>query len=134
MNLSFNGEPILKNINFTVNKGEVVVIIGSSGCGKSTLLRCINMLEEPDTGHIYFNNEEVAKKYYGKQFKGACLAINTVFIEWHQYEEENHIDITKIKRKELKKLFPQYEKRITLNSVSNYKAWRNCYYGMSDNE
>ena len=84
--------------------------------------------------NIYFNNEEVAKKYYGKQFKGACLAINTVFIEWHQYEEENHIDITKLKRKELKKIFPQYEKRITLNSVSNYKAWRNCYYGTSDNE
>lgn len=84
--------------------------------------------------NIYFNNEEVAKKYYGKQFKGTCLAINTIFIEWHQYEEENHIDITKLKRKELKKIFPQYEKRITLNSVSNYKAWRNCYYGMSDNE
>lgn len=56
---SFNGETVLKDINFTVNKGEVVVIIGSSGCGKSTLLRCINMLEEPDSGHIYFNNEDI---------------------------------------------------------------------------
>lgn len=43
---------VLKNINFTVNEGEIVVICGPSGSGKSTLIRCINKLEEIDNGEI----------------------------------------------------------------------------------
>ena len=49
---SFNKTEVLKNINFEVNDGEVVVIIGPSGSGKSTLLRCLNYLENPDSGTI----------------------------------------------------------------------------------
>ena len=49
---SFNQTEVLKNINFEVNDGEVVVIIGPSGSGKSTLLRCLNYLENPDSGTI----------------------------------------------------------------------------------
>ena len=43
---------VLKNIEFHVDKGEVITIIGSSGSGKSTLLRCLNLLEIPDSGEI----------------------------------------------------------------------------------
>ena len=49
---NFGSTAVLKGIDFTVNKGEVVSIIGSSGSGKTTLLRCINFLEKPDTGEI----------------------------------------------------------------------------------
>ena len=49
---SFNQTVVLKNINFEVNEGEVVVIIGPSGSGKSSLLRCLNYLENPDSGTI----------------------------------------------------------------------------------
>ena len=52
---SFGENEVLKGINFTVQKGEVVSIIGSSGSGKSTLLRCINLLEEPDSGEIRYH-------------------------------------------------------------------------------
>lgn len=55
----FNGVEVLKGINLTVKKGEVVVIIGPSGTGKSTLLRCINFLEMPDKGTIEINNIKV---------------------------------------------------------------------------
>ncbi|WP_147565885.1 amino acid ABC transporter ATP-binding protein [Clostridium tyrobutyricum] len=55
----FNGVEVLKGINLTVKKGEVVVIIGPSGTGKSTLLRCINFLEIPDKGIIEINNIKV---------------------------------------------------------------------------
>lgn len=58
---SFNNKKILKNIDFEIKKGEVISIIGPSGSGKSTLLRCINFLEIPDEGNIYFNNEKVIK-------------------------------------------------------------------------
>ncbi|MDD2434121.1 MAG: amino acid ABC transporter ATP-binding protein [Bacilli bacterium] len=51
---SFGDLEVLKGINLSVNKGEVLSIIGSSGSGKSTLLRCLNELEEPNSGEIIF--------------------------------------------------------------------------------
>lgn len=56
---SFGDNSVLKDINFKVEKGEVVSIIGSSGSGKSTLLRCINLLEEPDGGKIKYHGENI---------------------------------------------------------------------------
>lgn len=59
MEKSFGANEVLKDINFKVEKGEVVSIIGSSGSGKSTLLRCINLLEEPDGGKIKYHGENI---------------------------------------------------------------------------
>ena len=52
---SFGSHKVLKDINLSVRKGEVVSIIGSSGSGKSTLLRCVNLLEKPSGGKILYN-------------------------------------------------------------------------------
>ena len=57
---SFGSHLVLKDIDFAVNSGEVVTIIGASGSGKSTLLRCMNLLETPDSGHIWFHGEDLA--------------------------------------------------------------------------
>ncbi|HHT39060.1 MAG: amino acid ABC transporter ATP-binding protein [Acholeplasmatales bacterium] len=59
---SYNGVPILKGINLTVNEGDVISIIGKSGSGKTTLLRCLNLLVEPDNGQIFFLDEEITHK------------------------------------------------------------------------
>ncbi len=56
---SFGDNEILSDINFTVNRGEVVCIIGASGSGKSTLLRCINLLEKPSGGEILYHDNNV---------------------------------------------------------------------------
>ena len=56
---SFGDHKVLRDIDFSVNKGEVVCLIGSSGSGKSTLLRCINLLEKPTGGEIIYNNENI---------------------------------------------------------------------------
>lgn len=56
---TFGSNEILKDINFSVSKGEVVCIIGSSGSGKSTLLRCINLLEKPSGGQIIYKGENI---------------------------------------------------------------------------
>lgn len=56
---SFGNNEVLKGVDFSVNEGEVITIIGSSGSGKSTLLRCINLLEEPDSGEIIFEGKNV---------------------------------------------------------------------------
>ena len=57
---SFDNNEVLKDINLTVYKGDVIAIIGPSGCGKSTLLRCLNCMEDPTSGSIYFRGEDIA--------------------------------------------------------------------------
>ncbi len=56
---SFGGLAVLKDINLTIRRGEVVTIIGPSGSGKSTLLRCLNLLERPDGGAILFDGQDI---------------------------------------------------------------------------
>lgn len=87
---SFGENSVLRDINFTIDKGEVVSIIGSSGSGKSTLLRCINLLEEPDDGRINFHgkdilNDEIAVNKYrskvGMVFQSFNLFNNMTVLE-----------------------------------------------------
>ena len=59
---SFGQHEVLRDIDFTVCKGDVISIIGASGSGKSTLLRCINLLETPSAGEILYQGENVAGK------------------------------------------------------------------------
>ncbi|RRD31674.1 amino acid ABC transporter ATP-binding protein [Streptococcus minor] len=61
---SFGANHVLKDISLTVQKGEVISIIGSSGSGKSTFLRSINLLEEPTGGEILFHGQNVLEKGY----------------------------------------------------------------------
>ena len=58
----FGSLKVLSGITETIHKGEVVSLIGPSGSGKSTLLRCLNRLEEPTSGHIWFNGVDIADK------------------------------------------------------------------------
>lgn len=58
---TFGSNTVLRDINFSVSRGEVVCVIGSSGSGKSTLLRCINLLEKPDGGEILYNGVSILK-------------------------------------------------------------------------
>ncbi len=53
----FNGQDVLENITTEIDKGEKVAIIGPSGSGKSTFLRCLNLLEVPDSGEIWFEDQ-----------------------------------------------------------------------------
>jgi len=59
---SYDKNEVLKGIHFTVNKGEVVAIIGPSGSGKSTLLRCMNLLETPTSGEVIFKDNSLTSK------------------------------------------------------------------------
>ena len=59
VNKTFGSVEALKNVGFSIEKGEVVSIIGSSGSGKTTLLRCINFLESVDEGSFYLDGEEM---------------------------------------------------------------------------
>ncbi len=56
---SFGDNEVLKGIDLAVDLGQVVCIIGASGSGKSTLLRCVNLLEQPTSGHIFIEGDEI---------------------------------------------------------------------------
>ena len=71
---SFDGVEVLRDISLTVNKGEVVSVLGSSGSGKSTLLRCINWLEEPDRGSINIAGQRIGADAQGKRMNNRDLA------------------------------------------------------------
>ena len=57
---SFGALDVLKGISTQLHKGEVVAILGPSGCGKSTLLRCMNLLEKPTKGRLYFGDQDLS--------------------------------------------------------------------------
>lgn len=57
---SFDGTDVLKDINITINKGDIVAVLGPSGSGKSTFLRCLNCMEDPTGGSIIFNGVDIA--------------------------------------------------------------------------
>ena len=59
---SFGSHRVLEDIDFSVNSGDVISVIGKSGSGKSTALRCINLLETPDSGEILFHGENMASR------------------------------------------------------------------------
>ena len=61
LNKSFDGHQVLKGIDEHIEKGEKVVIVGPSGSGKSTFLRCLNLLEIPTSGEIWFEGKEITK-------------------------------------------------------------------------
>ena len=61
---SFGANVVLRDIDFSVQKGDVTSIIGASGSGKSTLLRCINLLETPTAGQILFHGEDITRRGY----------------------------------------------------------------------
>ena len=87
---SFGDLEVLKNINLDVMPGEVVTIIGASGSGKSTLLRCVNLLETPDSGHIWFHGEDLAADRVN--INKLRESIGMVFQSFNLFNNKNVLD------------------------------------------
>ena len=90
MQKSFGKVKVLKGIDFSMEKGEVLSIIGSSGSGKTTLLRCINFLETPNAGEIYLNGFQLfnATKYYNEnELRKMRLNFGLVFQQFNLFPQ-----------------------------------------------
>ena len=87
---NFGKLEVLKGVDLDIYKGEVISIIGSSGSGKSTLLRCVNLLEYPTSGNIYFNNIDIVdRKTNIDQIREK---IGMVFQSFNLFENMNVLD------------------------------------------
>lgn len=82
INKYFGDLHVLKDVNIEVKEGEKLVMIGPSGSGKSTTIRCMNFLEEPTSGEVYINNEQLTKKNKTDLIKDNC---SMVFQQFNLY-------------------------------------------------
>ena len=87
LSLKYDGKTVLNDISFTLNRGEVKVIMGPSGGGKSSLLRCLNLLERPTQGKIFLNGQEITAP--GTDVRSVRRQIGFVF---QQFGLFRHLD------------------------------------------
>ncbi len=83
---NFGNHEVLNDINFSVKKGDITSIIGASGSGKSTLLRCINLLENPNNGEIFYKGENILNK---KDIPSYRTKVGMVFQNFNLFENMN---------------------------------------------
>lgn len=123
---SFGKNEILKNINLTFKKGEIICIIGSSGSGKSTLLRCINMLETPNSGEILYHDKNILYCYNIAEVRAK---ISMVFQQFNLFNNLNVIDnciisplkVLKYNKKNANKNALKYLKAVNMDKYIYYK-------------
>ncbi len=124
---SFGEHTVLKDIDFSVNKGEVICIIGSSGSGKSTLLRCINLLEKPSGGEIFYNGENILDDRHDIYKYRTKLGM--VFQQFNLFNNYNVLDncvigqlkVLKRTREEAKEVALKYLKTVGMEQFVNAK-------------
>ena len=124
---SFGTNNVLKDIDFSVNKGDVISIIGSSGSGKSTLLRCINMLEDATKGNIYFHGKNVLKGEVNED--NYRTKVGMVFQSFNLFNNLDVLDncivgqtcVLKRKKDEAKKIALEYLAKVGMSQYINAK-------------
>jgi len=90
MHKTYDGVPVLNDLSFSVAAGEVVVIVGPSGCGKSTLLRCINGLEQIESGSVLLDGEVISNRT--KDMHRIRQRIGMVFQSYDLFPHMNVMD------------------------------------------
>ena len=122
---TFGTHQVLRDISFSVNKGDVISIIGSSGSGKSTMLRCVNLLEEPTGGKIIFEGKDISGKELNlSQYR---TRVGMVFQQFNLFNNMNALEncvcpqltVLHRKREEAEKIARDYLERVGMSAYCN---------------
>ena len=127
-----DGNAVLRGVDLDISEGEKVVILGASGSGKSTLLRCLNCMEDPTGGSIFFDGDDIAdmridinkhRENIGMVFQQFNLFNNKTVIE-NIMMAPVHVGVKKLRAKQRKNLFIRISNlfvfRARLSSGSRY--------------
>jgi putative lysine transport system ATP-binding protein len=125
---SFGTHEVLRDIDFSVRKGEVVCVIGSSGSGKSTLLRCINLLEKPSGGKIIYNGENILDDRH--DIHAYRTKLGMVFQQFNLFNNHNvlnncvvgQVKVMKRQKEEAEKVAMNYLKVVGMDQYIHAKA------------
>ena len=127
LNKSFGTHEVLRDIDFSVNKGEVVCIIGSSGSGKSTLLRCVNLLEKPSGGEIIYQGTNILDgKHDIHEYR---TKLGMVFQQFNLFNNHNvlknctvaQVKVLKRSQKEAEEIAMKYLRIVGMDQYINAK-------------
>ena len=122
---TFGMHQVLRDISFSVDKGDVISIIGSSGSGKSTMLRCVNLLEEPTGGKIIFEGKDISGKELNlSQYRAR---VGMVFQQFNLFNNMNALEncvcpqltVLHRKREEAEKIARDYLERVGMSAYCN---------------
>ncbi|WP_419957710.1 amino acid ABC transporter ATP-binding protein [Psychrobacillus psychrotolerans] len=124
---SFGNHEVLRDIDFSVNKGEVICIIGSSGSGKSTLLRCINLLEKPSGGQIIYRGENILDEKH--DIHAYRKKLGMVFQQFNLFNNHNalnncmvgQVKVLKRSKEDAEKIALKYLKVVGMDHYVNAK-------------
>jgi putative lysine transport system ATP-binding protein len=109
---NFGSVEVLKDIDFSVSKGEVVCIIGASGSGKSTLLRCINLLEIPTSGEVLYHGRNILDDKLSTAEYRAKMGM--VFQQFNLFNNLTVLDNCVVGQVKVLKKDPQTAKKIAM--------------------
>lgn len=124
---TFGDHEVLKGIDLSVNKGEVISIIGSSGSGKSTLLRCVNLLETLTDGKVFFNGQDIMSAQVNlSQYRAK---VGMVFQQFNLFNNMTalqncvigQVKVLKRDRKEAEKIAMEYLEKVGMTQFINAK-------------
>ncbi len=124
---TFGTNEVLKDIDFSVNKGDVISIIGSSGSGKSTLLRCINMLEDATGGSIIYEGKNVLKGEINED--AYRTKVGMVFQSFNLFNNYNvlqncvigQVKVLKRSKEEAERIAHEYLSKVGMDEYINAK-------------
>ena len=124
---TFGTNEVLKDISFEVKRGEVVTIIGSSGSGKSTLLRCVNLLEKPTSGEIYYDDQNILE--HDKSIYEYRTHVGMVFQQFNLFNNLNVLEncivgpmkVLKKSKEEAEKIAKEFLEKVGMAAYINAK-------------